>query len=59
MPLLRGAQMLLKLATLSHTMYASKDFRKSTPPRNRQLHVLISNSKQQVGDFVGGVTFWN
>ena len=31
--------------------------RKSTPPQNRQLNVLISNSKQQVDNFVGGVDF--
>ena len=27
-------------------------FRKSTPPQNRQLNILISNDKQQVDDFV-------
>ena len=28
---------------LSHTMYLLDGFRKSTPPQNRQLIVLISN----------------
>ena len=32
-------------------------FGKSTPPQNRQLNILISNSKQQVDDVVGEVTF--
>ena len=32
-------------------------FRNTTPPQNRQLIVLISNSKQYVDDMVGGLTF--
>jgi len=31
---------------LSDTMYSLISFRKSTPPHNRQLDILISNSKQ-------------
>ena len=31
---------------LSDTMHSSISFRKSTPPQNRQLNLLISNSKQ-------------
>jgi hypothetical protein len=31
---------------LSDTMYLSIVFRNSTPPQNRQLNILISNSKQ-------------
>jgi len=38
---------------LSHKMYQLKGFRKSTPPQNRQL----SNSRQKVDDFGGGVDF--
>jgi len=34
------------LATLSHTMYSKSGFRKSTPQQDRQLIVLIHNSKQ-------------
>ena len=37
---------------LSDTMYLLIDFRKSTPPQNRQLDISISNSEQQVDDFV-------
>ena len=33
--------------TLSHTMDSLLSFRKSTPSQNRQLDILISNSKQQ------------
>ena len=44
-------------AVLSHRMYLSISFRKSTPPQNRQLHILISGSKQYVADFVGELTF--
>ena len=42
---------------LSHTMYSLISFRKSTPPQNRQFNLSISNSKQQVDDLVGGLTF--
>ena len=45
------------LTVLSDTMYLSISCRKSTPPQNR--HLLISNSKQSVGDFVGELTFYN
>ena len=41
----------------SHSMNLLIRFRKSTPPQNRQLNVLIGNSKQQVDDFVGELTF--
>ena len=33
-------------AVLSNTMYLFISFRKSTPPQNRQLVVLISNSDE-------------
>ena len=39
----------------SLTMHYSNGFRKSSPPQNRQLIVLISNSKQLVDDVTGGV----
>ena len=42
--------------TLYDTLCLSISFRKSTPPQNRQLEFLISNSKQQVDDFVGELT---
>ena len=38
-------------------MYLLISFRKSTPPQNRQLNILISNSKQKVQNFVGGGDF--
>ena len=41
-----GAQVTSNLTTLSDTMYLLISFRKSTPPQNRQLNILISNSKQ-------------
>ena len=44
---------------LSDKMYLSFSFRKSTPPQNRQLIILIGNSKQQVGNFVGESTLQN
>ena len=31
-------------------------FRKSTPPQNRQLNILVSHSHQEVDDFVGKLT---
>ena len=34
-------------------MYLFIIFGKSTPQRNRQLNIVIRNSKQQVDDFVG------
>ena len=42
---------------LSHAINQSNVFRKSTPPENRQLAVLISNSKQSVHDFVEELNF--
>ena len=42
---------------LSHTMYLLIDVRKSTPPQNRQLIVLISVIEQHVVDFVEELTF--
>ena len=43
--------------TSSHTMCQLNCFRRSTPPQNRQLNVLISHRKQQVDDFVGELAF--
>jgi hypothetical protein len=40
-------------------MYILISFRKSTPQQNRQLNILIGNSKQQVDDLVGELTFLN
>ena len=40
-------------------MYELNVFRKSTLPQNRLLIVSIGNSKQQVDDFVGELTFLN
>ena len=37
-------------------MYLLIGFRKLNPPRNRQLDILISNSKQHVDDFWGKLT---
>ena len=42
---------------LSGTMYLSISFIKSTPPQNRQLDIMISNSKQVVDDLVVELTF--
>jgi hypothetical protein len=42
---------------LSHTMYSSISFGKSTPPQNRRHYVSTSTSKQQAGNFVGELTF--
>ena len=39
-------------------VYASI-IRKSPPPRNHQLNVVTSDSKQQVDHFVGELTFEN
>jgi hypothetical protein len=36
---------------------AAPRFGKSTPPQNRQLIVFTGNSKQQVDDFMGELTF--
>ena len=41
----------------SHKMYSSIGFRESTPPRNRQLNVLMSNSEHEFDDFVTELTF--
>ena len=38
-------------------MYQSNGFRKSIPTQKRQLIALISDSKEQVDDFVGDLTF--
>ena len=38
-------------------MYLLMSFRKSTPTQNRQLNISISDSEQQVDDFVGKLTF--
>ena len=44
-------------AHLSDTMHSLISFRKSTPPQNRQLKILINNSKRRVDDLVGELTF--
>jgi len=49
----------LGVLDLFDTMYLSISFRKSRPPQNRRLNVLMSNSQQQVDDFVGELTFLN
>ena len=41
----------------SDTMCLLIRLRKPTPPRNCQLDISISNSKQSVDDFVGELTF--
>ena len=46
-------------AVLSDTTYSLISLRKSTPTQNRQLKILISNSKQLFDDFVGELTFQN
>ena len=46
-------------AFLSDTMCLSISFRKSTPPRTRQLNILTINIKQQADDFDGELTFEN
>ena len=43
----------------SYTMYLSICCRKSTPPQNRQLNLLSSNSKQQVDGLEGVLTASN
>jgi hypothetical protein len=42
---------------VSHTIYQLNGFEKSTPPQDRQLIVLISNSKQYADDCMGELTF--
>ena len=42
---------------LSHKMNGLSGFRQATPQQNRQLHILVSNSKQYVDDFAGEFTF--
>ena len=46
-----------KSATLTDKIYSLISFRKSTPPQNSQLDVLISNSKQHVDGLVVELTF--
>ena len=41
---------------LSDAMHISINFSESTLPQNRQLDIFISNSKQQVDDFVWELT---
>jgi len=45
------------IQTKSDTMKLLIDFRKSTSPQNRQVVILITDSKQQVDDFVGKLIF--
>ena len=47
------------VAGLSDLMCLLVSFRKSTPTQDRQLYVLISNSKQLVDGLVGVLTFQN
>ena len=42
---------------VSLTVYSLNGFRESTPPQNRQLTILIGNSKKEVDDFLGEFTF--
>ena len=58
LPHTSGATALRSRPVLSHTMDHLNGFRKSPPPKNRQLIGLISNSKQRFDDFVGELTFW-
>ena len=53
----RGLRRVAPGPLLSHRMYLLISFRKSTPPQNRQLDILISKSEQSVDDFRGGLTF--
>ena len=46
----------LKPPDLFDTMYLLISFRKSTPPHTCQLNVFMSNSKQEVDDFMGILT---
>ena len=40
-------------------MYSLNGYSKSTPPQNRRITVSISDSQQQVDDFVAELTFQN
>ena len=42
---------------LSERMYSLISFRKSTPPQNRHLNILTTNSKQWVDEFMAELTF--
>ena len=44
---------------LSDTMYLLMRLSKSTPPQNRQLNLLISDSQPKVEDFAGELKFLN
>ena len=46
-----------RIEVLSDTMYLLISLRESTPPQNRQINILFSNSKQQDGTFVGELAF--
>ena len=35
----------------------SMSYRKSSPPQNRDLDIIISSSEQKIDDFVGQLTF--
>ena len=43
----------IQVPTISHRMYSIISFRKSTPPQNRQLSILISNSGQYMSSREG------
>ena len=51
------ADVRIKVPLLSDTECLLFGFAKSAPPMNRQLNVLIRNSKQQVDELVGELTF--
>ena len=44
------------LRTSSDTTYLSMSFKKSAPPQNRQLNIVISNRHQEVDDFAEELT---
>jgi len=49
----------VQFRSLFDTMYLFISFGESTPLQNRQFNILIGYGKQQVGDFVGQLTFYN
>ena len=55
--MLRSDALHPEMVTLSDRMYLLISFRKSTPPQNRQLNILISSYTEQVDGFGGGLTF--
>ena len=47
------------LPVLSPKVHLFISFRRSIPQQHRQINILISNSRQQLDDFVGDLTFLN